>query len=62
MQHDANKPEDLATQMEDHAADEWRYFCMSRPLAAVQRKNNVVRLDRWDKAFSKESKYDWATG
>lgn len=31
LQHDPNKPEDLDTNAEDHAADEWRYACMSRP-------------------------------
>jgi hypothetical protein len=31
LQHDSNRPEDLDTHMEDHAADEWRYACMSRP-------------------------------
>ena len=30
--YDAHKPEDLDTSMEDHCADEWRYFCMSRPI------------------------------
>lgn len=31
LQHDQTKAEDLDTEMEDHAADEWRYACMSRP-------------------------------
>lgn len=31
MQHDANNPEDLDTDGEDHAVDELRYGCMSRP-------------------------------
>ncbi|HJY06185.1 MAG TPA: hypothetical protein VJ323_07695, partial [Bryobacteraceae bacterium] len=31
LQHDPDKPEDLDTDGEDHAADEWRYGCMSRP-------------------------------
>mgnify|MGYP003630180102 FL=1 len=31
MQHDLMRPEDLDTTMEDHAVDEWRYACMSRP-------------------------------
>jgi hypothetical protein len=31
LQHDADKPEDLDTTSEDHAADETRYACMSRP-------------------------------
>lgn len=31
LQHDPDKPEDLDTDGEDHAADEARYACMSRP-------------------------------
>lgn len=31
MQHDENKPEDLDSEAEDHAPDEIRYACMSRP-------------------------------
>jgi hypothetical protein len=31
LQHDPDNPEDLDTDGEDHAADEWRYACMSRP-------------------------------
>lgn len=31
LQHDADRAEDLDTQQEDHAADELRYACMSRP-------------------------------
>lgn len=31
LQHDPDKPEDLDTNGEDHAGDEWRYACMSRP-------------------------------
>lgn len=31
LQHDLAKPEDLDTDSEDHAADEARYGCMSRP-------------------------------
>lgn len=31
QKHDANKPEDLDTKGEDHAADALRYLCMSRP-------------------------------
>jgi hypothetical protein len=30
LQHDLDNPEDMA-EGEDHAADEWRYACMSRP-------------------------------
>lgn len=31
LQHDPLKPEDLDSDMEDHAGDDWRYGCMSRP-------------------------------
>jgi len=31
LQHDPDRPEDVLTDSEDHAADEWRYACMSRP-------------------------------
>jgi hypothetical protein len=34
LQHDETRPEDLDTDMEDHAADEWRYAFMSRPWIA----------------------------
>lgn len=37
LQHDPQKPEDLDTGSEDHAADDWRYGCSSRPwLRAVE--------------------------
>lgn len=32
------KPEDVDTELEDHAADEWRYMCMSRPVAPILRE------------------------
>ena len=32
LEYDAHKAEDLDTKGEDHAADETRYFCMSRPI------------------------------
>jgi hypothetical protein len=31
MQHDKDRIEDIDTDQEDHAADEIRYACMSRP-------------------------------
>src|SRR5262245_27647805 len=38
LQHDLARPEDVDTQSEDHAADEWRYACMSRPFTPVVKK------------------------
>jgi hypothetical protein len=35
MQHSETNPEDLDTDSEDHAVDEVRYACMSRPFHAA---------------------------
>lgn len=35
LQHDPARMEDVNTESEDHAADEWRYACMSRPFVPV---------------------------
>jgi hypothetical protein len=35
LQHDTDRLEDVDTDMEDHAGDEWRYACMSRPFRAT---------------------------
>lgn len=32
LMYSKTKPEDLDTELEDHVADEWRYFCMFRPI------------------------------
>jgi hypothetical protein len=41
LQHDPDKPEDLDTDGEDHAADDWRYGCSSRPwVPTVKRPND----------------------
>jgi hypothetical protein len=32
LRYDDHVPEDLDSTMEDHAADEWRYFCMLNPI------------------------------
>lgn len=37
LQHDPDKPEDVDTEGEDHAPDEWRYACMSRPWVPTQK-------------------------
>jgi hypothetical protein len=43
LQHDEIKPEDIDSDMEDHAADEWRYACMSRPWLRVDQP----QVTRW---------------
>ena len=44
LQHDERKPEDVDTTAEDHAPDETRYACMSRPWM-VQKKQPVEFKD-----------------
>ena len=44
VQHDQDKPEDLDTDSEDHAVDEIRYACMSRPWTAPKPKEKEVRV------------------
>lgn len=36
MMFSDSRPEDLNTELEDHVADEWRYMCMSRPVAPLK--------------------------
>lgn len=38
------KVEDLDTEQEDHIADEWRYFCMSRPMKPLVPEVKETRL------------------
>ena len=38
-------PEDLDTSGEDHAADEWRYFCMERPIKPIVEKESIILSD-----------------
>lgn len=45
LQHDEHNPEDLDSEMEDHAADDWRYACKSRPfIRAVKSKKKPVEV------------------
>jgi len=43
LQHDKNRPEDLDSNMEDHAADDWRYECMSRPYVVAAKAVNTPK-------------------
>ncbi len=44
MMYDEHKPEDLDSDLEDHACDEIRYFCMMRPIAprAIKEDNTPL--------------------
>jgi hypothetical protein len=60
LQHDANRPEDVDSEGEDHAPDEIRYACMSRPyikqidkkpetkILSVGPLNQVTLEDMWE--------------
>ena len=46
MMYSETKPEDLDTDLEDHAADEIRYMCMSRPVKAIKaREQDIIFND-----------------
>lgn len=55
LQYDPHKPEDINTNLEDHAGDEWRYACMSRPWA---RKTEVSSRVDANRAFSRVPTFD----
>jgi hypothetical protein len=44
LQHDPDRPEDVDTESEDHAPDEWRYACMSRPYVSTKPLRDKERL------------------
>ena len=62
LQHDTGRPEDLDTDGEDHAADEWRYACLSRPWV---RKNPTPTppRDSYAAAFNRDqpAERSWRT-
>ncbi len=44
MMYDEHKPEDLDTDLEDHCSDDCRYFCMMRPIAPREIKEEPVPM------------------
>jgi hypothetical protein len=61
LQHDELRPEDVNTDQEDHAADEGRYACMSRPWVSERNVTNKPRFDAWADAFEQETANTWKT-
>ena len=62
LQHDAIRPEDLDSDSEDHAADETRYACMSRPWTPPLKVEPAKPRDRWDRVFNDDTEVDsWKT-
>lgn len=61
LQHDERRPEDLDTDGEDHAADDWRYACMSRPwVRKVEDKKSTGRDGYWPRDEDEEAD-SWKT-
>lgn len=62
MMFDEHKPEDLDSDLEDHACDEFRYFCMMRPIAPrmVETKYQpmIDPLNQFTTAAGKWSQYN----
>lgn len=58
LQHDQARPEDLDTSAEDHAADEARYGCMSRPWSPSLPEPKRAPRDRYE---PRETETDWKT-
>ena len=61
LQHDAARPEDVDTNGEDHAADEIRYACMSRPWAAAPKAPPAKPVDRWRDVDDEDDEVTWKT-
>ncbi|MDH5527408.1 MAG: terminase family protein [Nitrospirota bacterium] len=58
---DTHNPEDVDTTQEDHAYDEARYACMSRPWVASPSRVASRERDRWNRAFTGPATDNWRT-
>jgi hypothetical protein len=58
LQHDPDRPEDVLTDSEDHAGDEARYACMSRPWVPVKEKPKPQDVSGY-KTMRAEQPGDW---
>lgn len=47
LQHNENKPEDVNSDMEDHAGDDTRYACMARPVSRVPKPRQPSGPKPW---------------
>jgi hypothetical protein len=54
LQHDPNRPEDVMTDSEDHAGDETRYACMSRPWIPPQKNAQIDSLSDYTNSHERE--------
>jgi nitrate reductase beta subunit len=62
LQHDLDKAEDLDTEAEDHAADEWRYAIMSRPWFPREFKGvKHHKFTDYNQGRTEDDKDSWVT-
>lgn len=61
LQHDSTKAEDVETDSEDHAGDETRYACMSRPWVGKGKPPDGPGVDSWTRAFAQTEPHSWKT-
>ena len=61
LQHDPDRPEDLDTEAEDHAADEWRYGCMSRPWVRQIKPTVAKKAGGYTTHHSSPQPSDWVS-
>ncbi len=61
LQHDPQRPEDLDTAAEDHAADEARYACLCRPLIARPPRTPRDEPPAWWAGFNRPRPQSWKT-
>jgi hypothetical protein len=61
LQHDPDRPEDVMTDSEDHAGDEWRYACMSRPWVPVREAPKPENVSGYRVVRADVRPGDWLT-
>jgi Terminase large subunit, T4likevirus-type, N-terminal len=61
LQHDPDRPEDVMTDSEDHAGDEWRYACMSRPWIPVIETPKPEHISGYRVTHETAQPADWKT-
>jgi hypothetical protein len=61
LQHDPDRAEDLDTDSEDHAADETRYACMSRPWMSTHAQSSGQPKDSYARLFEDRDTSEWKT-
>jgi hypothetical protein len=59
LQHDQSRAEDLDTDAEDHASDDWRYACLSRPWIRSLPKDDAIKRDAY--GSTRDDRYENST-